>query len=360
MFSDKFLQKYPDDIDALTATLDALQLSGKASVVETYEVALAKALEARFCIAVSTGSAALHTALVALGVGPGDEVIVQATATLPTVMPVLAVGATPVFVDSLPGSLDVDLDDLTRCLSKKTAAILVLHLWGYPLDMEKILEISRQQRIPVIEDAAQAHFASFESKYVGTFGDLGCFSTHDRKILSTGEGGFILTNREDLVEEVRSFSSLGNLKGEKFGLNYRLPALSASLGLSRLPVAQKAPLHRNTIAAVFKENLKDIGLCEISFPAGAVPNYYGLVLCHESAKAAGRIKAAMEELSFPEEIRKYRVNVLYKKKVFSEFQRYCPNSEDLFSRAIAIPTHQGISQETALGACHALCAKATI
>ncbi len=182
----------------------------------------------------------------------------------------------------------------------------------------------------------------------------------DRKILSTGEGGFILTNREDLLEEAKSFSRLGNLKGEKFGLNYRLPALCASLGLSRLPFAKKTPLDRSSIAAVFKENLKDTGLCEISIPTTAVPNYYGLVLCHESAEVAGRIKAVMEELSFPEEIRKYRVDVLYKKKVFSEFQRHCPNSEDLFSRAIAIPTHQGISPEIALGACHALCAKATI
>lgn len=360
MFSDKFLQKHPEDIDALTATLDALQLSGKASVVGAYEDALAKAFDARYCIAVSTGSASLHTALAALGVGPGDEVIVQATATLPTVMPVLAVGATPVFVDSLPGSLDVDLDDFARCFSKKTAAVLVLHLWGYPLDMESILNISRQKGVPVIEDAAQAHFASFGARYVGTFGDFGCFSTHDRKILSTGEGGFILTNREDLFEAATSFSKLGNLKGEKFGLNYRLPALCASLGLNRLPLAHKAPLARSKIAAVFKKNLEEIGLREISFPSNAVPNYYGLVLCHESAEGAVRIKEAMDELSIPEEIRKYRVDVLYKKKVFSEFQRHCPNSEDLFSRAIAIPTHQGIGPELALDACHALCAEIVV
>ena len=337
-----------------------MQLSGKASVVEVYEDALSKIFGAEYCIAVSTGSAALHTALAALGIGPGDEVIVQATATLPTVMPVLAVGATPVFVDSLPGSLDVDPDDIVRCANQNTAAILILHLWGYPLNMESVLDISRQKGIPVIEDAAQAHFASVGSRYVGTLGDVGCFSTHDRKILATGEGGFILTNKEELFANAKSFSRLGSLKGEHFGLNYRLPALSASLGLSRLPAAQKALIDRAKVAAVFRENLDEIGLREVSFSVGAVPNYYGLVLCHESADAADRIKKAMTKLNIPEEIRKYQVDVLYKKKVFSKFQRHCPNSEDFFLRAIAIPTHQGIDLAVALEACRALSAEVAI
>lgn len=350
-FSDVFYHKFPGDEECLSEALGHQVLSGKAEIVSQYESDICAAFCADFSVATSSGSAALHSSLAALGLRQGDEVIVPAIAPLPTALPILAVGATPVFVDCDKNCFDVDSDDLEKKITNRTSAILLVYLWGYPIKWQKLFEISRKNGIPIIEDAAQAHFSSLDGRFLGTLGDAGCFSTHDRKLLATGEGGFVLTAAPELEQRIRNFSRLGHLNGRDFGLNYRLPALSAALGKNRLRYVQSTLKRRREVAGAFIENFSPLGFKEVRIPLGGVPNYYGVAFVHESKNYVKKLREVLYEFSIPEEMNKYNIDVCYKKSVFGNFICNCVNSEDLFARCIAFITHPDIQMDEIKNAC---------
>ncbi|MGC4856862.1 DegT/DnrJ/EryC1/StrS family aminotransferase [Micromonospora sp. DT4] len=158
-------------------------------------------------VAVASGTAALHAALSACGIGLGDEVLVPALSVVMTVAPLAALGATPVFVDSDPATLDVDYDDAARKVTPRTRAILPVHLWGRMGDPAALTAFASAHDLIVIEDAAQAAGTARDGKRAGTIGTIGCFSMKDGKILWSGEGGFLLTARRDLAEHAAAFRS---------------------------------------------------------------------------------------------------------------------------------------------------------
>jgi perosamine synthetase len=167
-------------------------------------------------------------------VRPGDEVILPATSPLPTGMPILTCGATPVIVDTLPRSLALDPASVQAKLTDRTRAVITLPLWGYPNDDHDTLALLADAGIPVIEDACQAHGTTVAGRHAGTNTTAGCFSTHDRKLLSTGEGGFVLTNDDQLADRIDFYTHLGHLNGTVHGVNYKLAAPLAAIGLRRL------------------------------------------------------------------------------------------------------------------------------
>lgn len=175
-----------------------------------------------------------------------------AVAPLPTALPILTSGATPVIVEVLPGSLAMDPDDLQRVISTRTRAAITVPLWGYPVDTSSAQTVLAQAGIPLIEDAAQAHGTGIGGRYAGTIGTIGCFSTHDRKLLSTGEGGFILSDDPGLYERVEHYTRLGHLRGTSHGVNYKLAAPLAAIGTHRPPDSVRygyRPLYRQPLFA---------------------------------------------------------------------------------------------------------------
>ncbi|MEU7802541.1 DegT/DnrJ/EryC1/StrS family aminotransferase [Micromonospora arborensis] len=196
----------------------------------------------RHVVAVSSGTAALHTALRALHIGPGDDVLVPALSVIMSVAPIIHAGARPVFVDCDPTGTDLDYEDAGRKVTPMAKAILPVYLWGRPGDPARLARFAAQHSLAVVEDACQAQGSRADGRLAGTFGDVGCCSLKDGKVLSCGEGGYLLTDRDDIAERARSFRSHlqppppDTVRPAEVGYNYRLAeplALIARANLAR-------------------------------------------------------------------------------------------------------------------------------
>ncbi|QOC94615.1 DegT/DnrJ/EryC1/StrS family aminotransferase [Micromonospora craniellae] len=332
------------ELEEIRAVLDDGRLSGGAQVLPLYERALAARFGAARAIAVNSGTSALHAALVAFDVRPGTEVLVPATAPLPTAMPILTCDATPVLVDTLPNSLALDPTDLQRKLTPRTRAVITLPLWGYPNDERAITGLLADAGIPVIEDAAQAHGTRIANQHAGTLGQVGCFSTHDRKLLSTGEGGFVLTNDHDLADRIDHYTHLGHLRGGH-GVNYKLAGPLAAIGLRRLARldAQLAQRRRNVERILTA--LPAAGLLrELPYGVQDKPNYYNLVLIATARQA--EIADAFHRAGLPPDSIRWRYQPLYHQPLFQPYATACPNAEHLATATIQLPVHPQLSEAT--------------
>jgi dTDP-4-amino-4,6-dideoxygalactose transaminase len=317
-------------------------LSGGAQVVADYEAALAARFGVAHAIAVNSGSSALHAVLHVLGARPGTEVMVPATAPLPTAFPILTTGATPVIVDVAEGALGLDPVDVARKLTTRTVAALSLPLWGYPAGVAPARQVLADAGIPVVEDAAQAHGTLVGGRHAGTLGIAGCFSTHDRKLLSTGEGGFILTDDDTLAEKAENYTRLGHLTGRQHGVNYKLAAPLAAIGLRRLPGLEAQITARTANArAVLSELPAGSTLRELPLDQEDKPNYYCLVL--KASRAAGpRIAADLTSCGLSPDTIRWRYQGLHHRAVFARWACPCPQADALIAATFQIPVHPGL------------------
>ena len=236
-----------DDVQAVVAALRSDWLT-TGPTVEGFERAAASAVEARHAVAVSSGTAALHAAVFAAGIGPGDEVITSPLTFVASANAVLYLGGTPVFADIRPDTLNVDPAEVAAHVTPKTRAILPVDFAGQPCDLDGLGDISRARGLAMIEDAAHAFGASYKGRPVGAIADLTTFSFHPAKLITTGEGGMVTTNRDDLAARLRRFRNHGletdfrerTARGAPYspmvdlGYNYRLTDLHCALGLSQL------------------------------------------------------------------------------------------------------------------------------
>lgn len=193
----------------------------------------------KYGTAVNNGTVALHLALLALGIGKGDEVIVPALTYVASVNTIRYTGATPVFVDSLADTWQIDPDDVEKKITKNTRAIIPVHLYGYPCDMDRIMEIAKKYNLFVIEDCAEAIGSEYRGRKVGTFGDIACFSFFGNKTITTGEGGMVLTNDATLYERSCRLKDQGTAKDREYwhdiiGYNYRMTNICAAIGVAQL------------------------------------------------------------------------------------------------------------------------------
>lgn len=240
--------------------------------VETFEQEFANYCGARHGVGVNSGSSALHLALLAAGIGAGDEVITVPFTFYATVAAIEYVNARAVYVDIDPATFNIDVHQIGRAVTARTRAILLVHLYGQPADMDPILEIARRHNLTVIEDAAQAHGAEYKGRRVGAIGDLGCFSFYPSKNLgAAGEGGMVTTNNP---EYARKLSMLRNWGEEQRynpvlkGYNYRLPALQAAILGVKLRRLEQWTEKRRTLAAEYGRLLAGAG---VTIPA-ALPD----------------------------------------------------------------------------------------
>lgn len=342
---DKYLIKNDNDEKLIMKALDDLKLSGTSDIVEKYETKLAAFFGSKYAIAVSSGTAAIHSALCALNIKNGDEIIIPATTVMMTAMPILQLSANPIFVDTNKNNFGFDINSLKRNITKKTKAIICVPMWGYPFDYKELTEIANDYQIPLIEDAAQAHNSMYNDKKVGTIGDMGCFSTHDKKILSTGEGGYILTNNSDFYKKIKSFTQFGDMKGDSFGLNYKISTLQAAIGISRIEKIDWQIKVRTNNSKIILDGLSDSNIYEIDHPKNSSPNYYSLALqMSYHPEKMRQIIIKLMELGIPSDILKYDYKVLYQYPLFKKWEKPCPNSEYLSKSITTIPVHPNISE----------------
>ena len=218
--------------------LDSTWISSKGKFIGEFERGFAGFVGVRHSATVSNGTVALHLALVALGIGPGDEVIVPTLTYIASVNAITYTGATPVFVDSLEDTWQMDPDDVRRKISPKTRAIMAVHLYGHPCDMDALQSIAREHSVYLVEDCAEAIGTLYRGKHVGTFGDVGTFSFFGNKTITTGEGGMVVTNDETLHERAVHFRGQGLAAHRQYwhdviGYNYRMTNICAALGVAR-------------------------------------------------------------------------------------------------------------------------------
>jgi perosamine synthetase len=251
-----------DELRNVTEAVRSGWISSKGAFIEEFEKRFANYIEAKHTIAVSNGTAALHLALTALGIGRGDEVIVPSLSFIAAANAVTYTGATPIFADSSPEYWCVDPADVGRRVSRKTRAILPVHLYGHPCDMDQLLETSRANDIYVVEDCAEAHGAEYKGTKVGCFGDIACFSFYGNKLITTGEGGACVTNDDDLADKLRILRDHGMNPKKRYwhdvvGFNYRMTNMQAALGVAQLAKIERLLNKKREIAKTYRDLLRE-------------------------------------------------------------------------------------------------------
>jgi dTDP-4-amino-4,6-dideoxygalactose transaminase len=271
------------------------RLWNRNEMTRRFEETWAKALGARYCLATTNGTSSLYTALNALGVGPGDEVIVPPYTFVATINTVLMCHALPVFVDSDPATFQIDASKIEAAITPRTRCIMPVHLGGSPADLDTVLQVAGRRNIPVIEDACQAHFAEWRGKKVSTLGSFGAFSFQASKNLNCGEGGALLSNDEKLYETARSFHDAGRSHGlapETYimnGANLRMTDFQAAILLAQLTRLEQQSRVREANARYLTSLLSEIpGVAPARMYDGATRNAYHLYMFrYDPAKFAG-------------------------------------------------------------------------
>ncbi len=238
-------------------------ISSAGKFVNEFEEAFAEYCGTKHTIATSNGTAALHLTMLALNIGPGDEVIVPSLTFIATANAVTYTGAKPIFVNSQKETWNISPDGILAAITPKTKAIIPVHLYGHPAEMDTILDIASTYGIAVVEDAAEAHGALYKGKKVGSLGDMGTFSFYGNKIITTGEGGMVVTNRDDLADNICVLRDHGMSRDQKYwhpvvGYNYRLTNLQAAIGVAQMEKIEHILNSKLRIANAYSEALADI------------------------------------------------------------------------------------------------------
>jgi perosamine synthetase len=256
--------------------LDSGWISSKGDYVHKFEKTFADSIGLKHATSVCNGTAALHLALLAAGIGEGDEVIVPTLTYIASVNCIKYVGATPVFVDSCKSTWQIDSELLERRITSKTKAIICVHLYGGSCDMERIMEIAEKNNLYVIEDCAEAFGTQYKGRHVGAFGHIGCFSFYGNKTITTGEGGMVVTNDQTLIDRVVHIKGQGLAAYRQYwhdvlGYNYRMTNICAAIGLAQLETSTNTLSKKLKIAQFYREKLATLPV-EFQEDGGSVIN----------------------------------------------------------------------------------------
>lgn len=314
----------------------------------------------KHAFAVTNCTAALHMANLALGIKSGDEVICPALTFVATANSILYAGAKPVFADIASSvNLNISPDDIERKISKRTKAIIVVHYAGYPCNMQKINSIAKRHRLSIIEDCAHAPLTKYKNRYLGNYGDIGCFSFFANKNMTTAEGGMIITDNDDLAAKIKSLRSHGMTsltldrhRGHSYsydvvdmGFNFRIDEIRAALGLVQLGKVYDFNIRRRRLTAYYREKIREIPELELVFEGFNLDEsscHIFPVLLRDSVDRDGLqvfLKSAgiQTSIHYPP-IHKFS----YYRKRFGKIS--LPNTEDAASRILTLPLYPALTK----------------
>ncbi len=252
-----------EELENIIEAVKSGWISSKGKFILELEKKFSKYIGTKFGVSTSNGTTALHLALEALGIKAGDEVILPTLTFIACASMIKYVGAKPVFVDSHPDYWCIDPKKIEEKITDKTKAIMPVHLYGHPCDMDAISKIAKKNNLYIIEDCAEAHGAEFKGRKVGSFGTISCFSFYGNKIITTGEGGMCLTDDQVLAENMRVLRDHGMSTQKRYwheviGFNYRMTNLQAAIGVAQLDKINKFIEQKRKNAKIYNEFLKDI------------------------------------------------------------------------------------------------------
>ena len=292
-----------DEIEAVADALRRGEVSGSfGKSIEDFENEFSAYVGCKFGVTVNSGSSALQIAVAALELNPWDEILVSACTNIATALAAIHNGVIPVPVDSEPVTWNLNLDLIEGLITPKTKAIIPVHLYGHPVDMDRLMEIARKHHLFVIEDCAESHGATVRGRMTGSFGDMACFSFYANKVITTGEGGMITTNDQKLAERLRLLRNLAftapRFKHEIPAFNYRMPAFVAALGLAQFRKIEKIVAEKRRVAHAYSEQLKSaVGIqlpAEMEW-AKNVYWMYGIVVHPEFGISRDQLTEALDE-----------------------------------------------------------------
>lgn len=271
-------------------------VSSAGPYIEQFERAFAAYLGRKHAVSTTNGTAALHLALVALGVGKNDEVILPDFTMVACIDAILYCGATPVLCDVDPETFTIDPKEIERNITGKTKVIMPVHIYGHPADMDPILAIGNKNGIAVLEDAAEAHGANYRGKFCGSMGDCAAFSFYGNKIITTGEGGMVVTDDNALASRLRTLKDLAHSPKKRFwhdevGFNYRMTNLQAALGLGQMGSIDRFLERKRSMAMRYNDGLRDMPALQLPVTKPDCKNVfwmYGVLLNNGISKSAVR------------------------------------------------------------------------
>lgn len=347
-----------EEIEGVTRVLRS-GMFAQGPVVAEFEKRFAEYCGAGHAVAVNSGTAALHAALAAAGIGPGDEVIVPTFSFIATASCVSMCGARPVFADVDPGYFTLDCGAAKKLFTAKTKAVIGVHLFGQPFDVDPLRELCSDHSAALIEDAAQAHGSVYKGKVVGGLGDAGCFSFYPTKNMTTGEGGMVTTNDGTYAEKIRRFINHG--QSEKYlhtgiGYNYRMTDIGGAIGVAQLAKLDGFNRRRLHNADYFDRHLKAKGLilpvrrkdCAHVFHQYVVRVTKDCPLSREELMAALKEKGIGTAVHYPIPIHSQPVY----RQALGEVR--CPVAEKLAGQVMSLPVHPQVTDENLKYVCDTL------
>jgi perosamine synthetase len=338
----------------LNECIDTGWISSEGPFIQKFESAFASRVKRDYGIAVSNGSAALDAAVVALGIGPGDEVILPTFTIISCGAAIARAGATPVVVDADPATWNMDVTAIAAKITPRTKAIMIVHIYGLPVDVDPILKLAHQHGLWVIEDAAEMHGQTYKGQPCGSFGDISTFSFYPNKHITTGEGGMIVTNDQHLAERCRSLRNLcfqpqQRFVHEELGWNLRMTNLQAALGLAQLERLDEFVARKRHMGQLYTHLLSDIPEIELPLAttsyADSIYWVFGIVLkesvpfdATEAMKQLGQHHIGSRPFFWP-----MHEQPVFRKRGLFEGESY-PVAERLARRGFYIPSGLALTE----------------
>lgn len=328
--------------------IESSWISSKGKYISLFERGFADKIGVAHAASVSNGTVAIHLALVALGIGPGDEVIVPTLTYIASVNAITYTGATPVFVDSDPMSWQIDPEDVRRKLTSRTKAIMPVHLYGHPCDMDPLLRIAAENGLFVVEDCAEAIGSKYKGRHVGTFGHISTFSFFGNKTITTGEGGMVVTNDETLQDRVTHFKGQGLAAHRQYwhdviGYNYRMTNICAAIGLAQLEQIDELLSRKRTLAERYIKELKNLPLLVHGEIGDVYHSYWMVSILLDDPSRREALRNYLSDRGVETRPLFYPVHTMpmYSQK----FQRH-PNAEFIGWRGINLPSWPDLPLES--------------
>jgi len=335
-----------EEIEAVAAVLRSGYLV-QGQQVQEFERLVGEYVGVRHAVAVSSGTAALHLALLALGIGPGDEVIVPDFTFPATANVVTLTGATPVLVDIDLATFNIAVDRIRQAITSKTKAILPVHLFGQPADMEPICRIAQQHGLFVVEDAACALGAEYRGRKCGGIGHVGCFSFHPRKVITTGEGGMVVTDDESIAECVRQLRNHGMVKRdegtwfERAGLNYRMTEFQGAFGVVQMKRLDGIIARRAELAGLYDRLLSPLDfIIRPREAAGVRHSWQSYVVLLQEGIDRDRVMRGLREHGIETTLGTYSVSA---QPCYAGGEWNVPNSRRAYEQSLCLPLYPRMS-----------------
>jgi perosamine synthetase len=328
--------------------LDSTWISSKGKFVSEFESSFAEYVGVKNATTVSNGTVAIHLALMALGIGEGDEVIVPTLTYISSVNTIVYTSATPVFVDSLQDSWQIDPQDVIKKITPRTKAVMAVHLYGHPCDMDALVEICKKNNLFLIEDCAEAIGTLYKGKHVGTFGDVSTFSFFGNKTITTGEGGMVITNDETLHDRAVHFKGQGLAKHRQYwhdviGYNYRMTNICAAIGLAQLENVATVLAEKKRVADTYRKCLENTSVV-FHNPIGddIYHSYWMCSILAQDAKQRDLVRTHLENEGIETRPLFYPVHTM--PMYSTQYQRH-PVAENLGWRGMNLPSYPGLKTE---------------